>query len=153
MAALAEVFGKQLSGPLADLYWDALKDLAIEQFEAGAKSWIRNGKHFPKPAEILERFQEMTMTQSKPLPELPPRDGKWLGLVNGLFLRYLMRRRAEEGFTGNINLFTRRATCLDLVKFFEAIEAEGDAEATEPQLKIRFERAMARIPDLVARAA
>lgn len=148
MAALAEVFAKQLSPALIELYWDALKPLAIEQFQAGAKSWIRHGKHFPKPADVLERFQQMEQAAPKPPPELPPPDPKWLRYVNGLFMRYLEQRRMQDLFRGDINLAERRQACRELAEFFEAIEAENDPEATEAELKIRFDRCMGRISDV-----
>lgn len=147
MAALAEVFAKQLSQPLTDLYWDALKAWQIEEFQDAAKSWIRIGKHFPKPAELLERQKEMEAAAPKPEFNLPPADRKWLALVNGMFIKYLLKRRFEESYKGDINLLARRAECLSLVSFFEDLEAEGDEEATEAQMKIRFDRAMERIQD------
>lgn len=153
MGALAEVFAKQLSPPLIELYWDALKTLTIEQFQQGAKSWIRHGKHFPKPTEILERFRDMEQAASKPAPPPLPDYPKWLGFVNGLFLRYLLRRRVDEGFTGDIDIRARRMECLKLADFFEALEAEHDPEATEAELKKRFDLAMLRVPDAQAKAA
>lgn len=141
-------FGKELSQPLTDIYWDALKPMAIEQFEESAKSCIRHAKHFPKPAELLDRLKEMTAAAPKPLVELPPRDRKWLALINSMFLKYLMKRRLDDAFSGDINVDDRRRECLDLVAFFENIEAEGDEEATEAQMKIRFDRAMARVQDI-----
>lgn len=148
MAALSVTFGKELSQPLTDIYWDALKPMAIEQFQEGAKSWIRHCKHFPKPAELLERLAEMTQSRSKEFIPLPPADRKWLALVNSMFLQYLRKRRLEDNFLGNINLSFRREACLTLVDFFEGIAGEGDEEATEAQLQVRFDRAMARIPDV-----
>lgn len=153
MASLSVTFGKELSDPLTDIYWDALKPMAIEQFQEAAKSCIRNNKHFPKPAELLERFKDMTAAAPKPLHELPPADRKWLALVNGMFLKYLQKRRIDEGFGGDINLHARRTECLNLVTFFGAIEREGDEEAAEAQMKIRFDRAMARVQDLPSEVA
>lgn len=147
MAALAEVFAKQLSPALIEIYWDALKPLAIEQFQQGAKSWIRHGKRFPKPSELLERFDQMEKAKPNPPPELPPPDPKWLRNVNSLFLQYLNRRRMEDIFRGDINLKERRKACLELAEFFEAMEAESDPEATEAELQLRFDRCMSRIRD------
>ena len=79
-------------------------------------------------------------------------DSKWLRYVNGLFLKYLMQRRVDEGFKGDISLCERRAECLNLATFFDQMEAENDPEATEAELKIRFDRTMARISDELPRA-
>lgn len=153
MAALSVTFGKELSQPLTDIYWDALKPMAIEQFEQAAKSCIRNHKHFPKPAELLDRLKDMTAAAPKEFIPLPPRDRKWLALVNSMFLKYLQKRRLKDNFVGNINLPFRREECLSLVDLFEGIEGEGDDEATEKQLQVRFDRAMERIPDISQDAA
>jgi hypothetical protein len=148
MAALSVTFGKELSPQLAEIYWDALKPMAIEQVQEAAKSWIRHGKHFPKPADLGERSKEMQHSAPKQFDALPPRDGKWMGLVNAMFMQYLSTRRLAELFRGDLNLKARRAECINLAEFFENLDKEGDEEATEPQLKLRFDRAMARIADL-----
>lgn len=145
MATLSVTYGKELSPQITDIYWDALKPLAIEQFQEGAKSWIRHGKHFPKPADLLERWEQMQQAASKPFTPLPPADRKWLAAVNSLFLKYLMKRRLEEDFIGHINIVARRKECLSLVEWMEVSEAEG--EASEEQLKVLFDKAMARVPD------
>lgn len=147
MAKLSIAYGKELSPALIDIYWEALKPLAIEQLQRGADSWIRHHKFFPKASEILDRFKEMEQAASKPAPELPPADAKWLRHVNSLFLRYLMRRRIDDVFQGDIDLLVRREKCIELAQWFEGMESEGDPEATEAELKKRFEAAMARIPD------
>lgn len=147
MAALAEMFGKQLSQALTDLYWEALKGMFIEDLQRAAGSWMKVGKHFPKPAELIERVRDMGAAAAKPPPEIPPADRKWLGLVNCMFLRYLEQRRIKDSFRGDIDLPTRRLKCLDLAEYFEACERDGDEMATEENLKAMFDKAMARIPD------
>lgn len=144
MAALAEVFAKQLSPQLIDIYWEALKPLAIEQFQEAGASWIRHGKHFPKPAELAERFKEMKQAEHKPPPQLAHLP-KWLALVNGMFMQYLTRRRVHEHFLGDIDLKARRAKCLELATLFESFGADEDA--TEAILKAQFDAAMKAIPD------
>lgn len=147
MATLSVTFGKELSPQITDIYWDALKPLAIEQFEQGAKSWIRHGKHFPKPADIHDRFREMTQAAPQALPELPAPFPKWLRLVNGMFLQYLTERRIADEFRGDIDIARRRKECLSLAQWLEVLEAESDPAASEEQLKVLFDKAMARIPD------
>lgn len=147
MATLSVTFGKELSPQITDIYWDALKSLAIEQFEQGAKSWIRHGKHFPKPSEIHERFREMTQAAPQGLPELPAPFPKWLRLMNGMFLQYLTQRRLRDEFKGDIDITRRRKECASLAEWFQSLEAEGDESATEAHLQTLFDKAMARIPD------
>ena len=146
MASLGEVYGREISKPLASLYWDALKDLPIEEVQVSAKLWIKNGKRFPRPAELRERLKESVAAEPKPWISPPPMP-KWLGLVNVLFLRYLAKRRLEEDFKGDIRIEERRRHCLDLVQFFEGLEAEKDPEATPVEFRRRFHARMAGIAD------
>jgi len=147
MAMLSVTFGKELSPQITDIYWEALKPLAIEQLQEGANSWIRHGKHFPKPADLLERFQEMDRAKPKPPPAPVPDMSKWLCIVNGLFLKYITQRRVIDGFKGDIDIAARRVECLSLAAWFEGLEGEDAAEATPAALKVAFDKAMARIPD------
>lgn len=147
MATLGSVFNREVEGELASIYWDALKDLAIEQFVESARSWIKHGKQFPKPADLISRWKEMLATAPPPKVELPPPDRKWLALVNGMFLRYLQQRRITEDFKGDINLAERRAECLRLADLMELFESANDPVAIEAELKVRFDRTMSRIKD------
>jgi hypothetical protein len=145
MASLAEVFGKQLSPQLTELYWEALKSLAIEEFQLGAKSWIKHGKHFPKPGELLDRFREMTA--AAPKVAYTPSEQSWgMILVNHLFFGYLARRRMTENFRGDIRLEARRARCRDLAGFLDQSKAE-DLKPSLDEIKRMFEDAMAREED------
>lgn len=148
MATLAVTYGKDISGPLTDVYWEALKPLYIEQLERTAKTCIRHHKHFPRPADLFGLAKEEIAVAPKPHIENLPETAKWLGLVNGLFLRYLLRRRVDEKFEGDANLEERRAECLMLACFFEELERDQDPEATPAELKVRFDRAMARVKDV-----
>lgn len=148
MATLSVTFGKELSPQIIDIYWDALKPLAIEQFQYAARSCIRHAKHFPKPAEILERYRDSMQAAPKPSHELPTRDRKWLALVNAMFLQYLKKRRLDQVFRGDIDLPKRRAECLSLVIFAETFEVEFPEEATEAHIQAIFDKTMLRIPDV-----
>lgn len=146
LASLAEVFTKEISAPFAALYWDALKGLFIEQLEQGAKSWIRHGKHFPKPAELLERCQEMALAAPKALPPPLPEASWGLMLMNHLFWRYLTRRRMTDQFKGDMNLWARRRECLELAGFLDQSRAE-DLKPSIEEITRMFDQAMARILD------
>lgn len=143
------MFAKQLSPALTDIYWEAFKYLAIEQFQEAAKSWIRHGKHFPKPADLSERFEQLTQAKPRPAPELPPPGPKWHRMVDSMFLKYLSQHRTLERFRGDINLAQRRAECLRLGVLFQAEEESGDASlATEEHLREQFNSAMRSVQDL-----
>src|SRR5262252_4320708 len=49
---LGEVFGREVKPALVDLYWQALRDLALSTVQALATSHSRHGKYFPKPFEL-----------------------------------------------------------------------------------------------------
>lgn len=52
LLALAELYKNPVSDRLANLYFDVLRDLTIEQIEQAAHLWMRDGKWFPKPVEL-----------------------------------------------------------------------------------------------------
>lgn len=53
LAGLAEVFNAEVSGAKLALYWEALKDLTLEELNRAAGTVLRTAKFFPAPAEIL----------------------------------------------------------------------------------------------------
>lgn len=149
MAVLSVTFGKELSQPLTDIYWEACKTLAIEQFESGAKSWIKIGKHFPKPADLLDRFKEMATAAPKAAIAVLPDQKLALRKVNGLFLKYLHRRRGADGFTGDLSVESRRAECLRLVEWIDQWTPE-ELKSENAEIKRLFDIAMARVQDKAA---
>lgn len=114
----------------------ALSDDGPDALPTTRELWKIHQHHKPVPPRPAE-----------PAPDLEP---KWLRCVNGMFLKYLQKRRSGEQFRGDINLPARRAFCVELVRFFEGMEAERDPEATEADMQLRFDQAMRRIPDLSA---
>ena len=53
--------GKEISGPLLEVYWRALADLTDEQLESAATKALRACKFFPTPAELLELARPRNM--------------------------------------------------------------------------------------------
>jgi hypothetical protein len=54
MMALGETFRESVSDLRAELYFDALSDLTIEQVEQAVKLAVRGKTFFPKPSELRE---------------------------------------------------------------------------------------------------
>lgn len=54
MAALSEIFGKELSALLNSLYWKTLEPFTDFECEQAFKELIFSAKFFPKPADFLE---------------------------------------------------------------------------------------------------
>ena len=60
IAAIGELYGKAISAPLTDIYWQALKSFEWQDVNRGFQAHIHNpdvGQYFPKPADII-RFIE-----------------------------------------------------------------------------------------------
>lgn len=50
---MGEVFDKTLSGGLRSAYHEVLKDEPDESLKQAAKTWLRKGKRFPYPADLI----------------------------------------------------------------------------------------------------
>jgi hypothetical protein len=73
MAMLGEVFGKEVTKPLAKIYFRTFHDLTIQEFSAAVWEWIAHGSFFPKPVELSDlalTFRKIQRDISRPmLPE------------------------------------------------------------------------------------
>lgn len=65
MTVLGELYGKEISKGLMDLYWESLQDLTDEQFEKACQIISRSNKYnsLPKPAEFLEAINGTSSDQ------------------------------------------------------------------------------------------
>lgn len=54
LAALGEVFGKEVSTAMLEIYWAVLKKLSMEDFRSATSVYMEIGKFYPKPADLLE---------------------------------------------------------------------------------------------------
>jgi hypothetical protein len=54
MAAMSRLFGSDMDGPLLDLYWLALRDWELPEFEAATAHLLSTAKFMPKPADYAE---------------------------------------------------------------------------------------------------
>lgn len=64
MTGLGEIFNKEISNILKDVYWKALENYTDEKCEAAFKQVIATCKFFPKPAELIEILQGSKEDQS-----------------------------------------------------------------------------------------
>lgn len=140
-------------GDRSEAYWKGLSKMSLSSFMRCVEFAIGEDgpEKLPNTHAIWKihhglRAKGPDQIAAAALPPMPEQ-GKWLMRVNGMFLQYLKRRRLQDDFKGDINLLPRRAKCLELVTWFEGIEAENDPEATEPEMQKRFDAMMARIPD------
>lgn len=56
LTGLAELFDKKISDALFGIYWQALEDLSLGDFNRAANSLALTAKFFPKPAEFREQI-------------------------------------------------------------------------------------------------
>jgi hypothetical protein len=52
MAGLAELYQRELSNTLLDVYWLALRDWSLAEFEAGAGKLMKTAQFMPRPADF-----------------------------------------------------------------------------------------------------
>lgn len=133
-------------------YWEGLAKMSLGQFAAAVEYAL--GEHGPEripAAPALWKLAQAARART-PAPIAPPvviePQNLPLRLVNGLFLKYLWRRRSE-GFKGNLDIAARRTECLSLVTWLENwTEAELKTERRE--IGRLFDVAMAKVQDKAA---
>ena len=54
LMVLSEVFGKEVSKPLARIYFESLAEYSIDQVTQAINKHIKTGKFFPKPVELTD---------------------------------------------------------------------------------------------------
>jgi hypothetical protein len=65
MAVLEEVFGKEFTPQLVEIYFRALADFPIERIAAAVDEAVRTLKFFPKPAELVELIERSPDDQAE----------------------------------------------------------------------------------------
>ncbi len=64
LTALGELFGAKLSGAAQTMYFNALRDLRLDEIKDGVENCSRKLKFMPKPAELREHTSEFGATSS-----------------------------------------------------------------------------------------
>jgi Domain of unknown function (DUF6475) len=60
LAGIAELYGKSLSRPLSELYWNLLKTYSLSELQIALKAHFCNpegGQFFPKPADLIRHLE------------------------------------------------------------------------------------------------
>lgn len=66
MMAAGEVYGREVTQPMAAIYFSALANVSIEQVQAAMMTHMQNpdsGQFFPKPADIIKQMTGTTKQQ------------------------------------------------------------------------------------------
>lgn len=143
--------------PLADrpdAYWRGLQKMSLIEFSRVVDHAL--GEDGPDKIPTTKQCWSIRNQLRKPMRHepaqprvLPQRHGFWHSTVDGMFMRYLSRRRLTDRFRGDVNLLIRRVACKELWQFLEEHETEFGREITlEQDPQARFDRAMARIQDV-----
>ncbi len=92
----ALLFSKELTEELI-LLWDSiLANCLAEECEYAMEQWMRNGKFFPRPANILELVEVYRDgNRYRPVPRYP-NQGKGYGEADVLILSKLHQKRREH---------------------------------------------------------
>jgi hypothetical protein len=142
-------FNMPLSEVRVAAYWEGLAKMSLGQFSATVDHCLgeRGPERIPAVPMLWQISKSIRSTApsapSEPQPEYP----KALLVVNGFFLKYLLKRRVYEEFKGDINLGERRRECLSLAAW---LEDWTHAELTSERAEIgrMFNEAMERVKDV-----
>ena len=67
LAGMSELYGKALSKPLVQLYWELLSPYSFDQVEQAFQSHMMDpdcGQYFPKPADLIRLIDGSTQAQA-----------------------------------------------------------------------------------------
>lgn len=62
LAAIAKLYERELDGPLLDVYWLALRDWSLADFEQAAGHLVARSRFMPRPADFTEIRKAGAMT-------------------------------------------------------------------------------------------
>lgn len=133
-------------------YWKGLAKMSLIQFTRVVEHCLseEGPDKFPTVPAIWKLWRAISAKArqgSMPPPRAPEPQSQGLRLINGLFLKYLARRRLAQEFKGDISIRARRTICLDLAQWLDGAIAEQMAPS-DSELATIFDKAMDRIPDL-----
>ena len=133
-------------------YWDGLAKMSLGQFSAAIDYALgENGpERIPPVSAIWKMSKQLRVNAPQPYkPVEIDQQPKALRVVNGLFLKYLLKRRMTEGFKGDLDMPRRRKACLDLADWLsEWTEKEMSSQIRE--IERMFNAAMAQVSDKAA---
>jgi hypothetical protein len=141
-------FNMPVSAARTTAYWEGLGKMSLGQFARCVEQCLgENGpERIPSVPALWKIAKGMRAEVPKPPSEPLPTQDRPLLLVNGLFLKYLARRRLQEGFRGFLDIPLRRRACLNLVEWISAWDREElDSQFTE--IERLFNNAMAEIQE------
>lgn len=64
LISMAELYGKEVSGSVGQIYWTSLKEFSDEEVTQAFQQAVNTLKFFPKPAEIREIIQGSSVEQA-----------------------------------------------------------------------------------------
>jgi hypothetical protein len=147
-------FNMPLSDARKDAYWQGLAKMSLGQFSSVVDYSVgQNGPEkipsAPGLWKILSSIRSSTTESTLQRSPAGPDQPYALKIVNGLFMKYLAKRRLTDRFSGDLDVIGRRAECLKLVDWIsDWTEEEQRSEYVE--IKRLFDLAMSRVQDKAA---
>jgi hypothetical protein len=150
MEKLYAGFNMPISEVRVEAYWMGLSKMSLGQFSQCVDYAL--GEHgperIPSSSAIWKISNSVRSRAPAQKPQGPPESpqSQCLRLVNGLFLKYLAKRRLSENFKGNIDIPARRKACLSLVDWISEWSPE-ELKTEYPQIRALFDKAMDGVKD------
>ena len=132
-----------------EAFWKALTKMSIIQFSRVIDFCLSEDgpEKIPTAPAVWKLWRTVKDKARAQGPKAPiidvPAPSKGLSLVNGLFLKYLARRRLKEEFKGDLHVAERRAACRSLAEWYDGCALEDMAPQPD-ELARSFEIEMAR---------
>ena len=139
-----------------DAYWKGMAKMSIIEFARCIEYALsEDGPEKIPNTKELWNIRTKLKTESRKRAAPPPAatiDHSWgMRLVNGMFMRYLYRRRFLESFKGDLDVPARRQACLTLGSYLQGLKDE-DLTPTLAECETMFAKAMAGVQDATAAA-
>jgi hypothetical protein len=150
LAKLYGGFNMPISDSRTEAYWAGLSKMSLGNFASAVEYAL--GEHgpdrIPSSSAIWKISNTIRSRNAAPVQQHAPvdRQSRCLMLVNGLFLKYLSRRRMTEDFKGDVNIPERRKACLSLVKWIQEWDPK-ELDTEYPQIRALFNKAMDGVKD------
>jgi hypothetical protein len=129
MAVMAKYFGKELEPNIQRLYFEALSDLSIAEFEIAVHRALKGSKFFPKIAELLEFVEGSAEDQATIAWELLLTAIERVGFYSSLWVESAVLAQAVRATFG-----TWTQCCTDFHPVFDYEDSTKQVSGLTPEM-------------------
>lgn len=128
---MAELYDRELSAPLMDAYWLAMRDWTMQDFEAAASQLMRTNKFMPRPAD----FNELRSATK------PNAADAWFtkGVSQDHVANRAMKIATQGRYVGHIPLDELQWVQKKFIEVYEQIQDSAEAQKALPSQGIALE--------------